>query len=177
MLVVSMSTTLVILHGVFPLMVSLLMLKKELYQMVLDVEISIIKMIKPGILRRSLQEKSEELLCKGLISLGILKGSLKTLLKEKAYKKYYPHGIGHWMGLDVHDMSPYKDLSSKEFPLEAGMIMTIEPGIYIDKNDKKAPHKYRGIGIRIEDDILVTKDGYDNLSKEIIKEISEIEAL
>ena len=151
--------------------------QKELYQMVLDVEKSIIKMIKPGILRTSLQEKSEELLCKGLLSLGILKGEFKTLLKEKAHKKYYPHGIGHWMGLDVHDMSPYKDLASKEFPLAEGMVMTIEPGVYIDKNDKKAPQKYRGIGIRIEDDILVTKDGYDNLSKEIIKEISEIESL
>jgi len=151
--------------------------QKELYQMVLDVQISIIKMIKPGILRTSLQEKSEELLCKGLLSLGILEGEFKTLLKEKAHKKYYPHGIGHWMGLDVHDMSPYKDLAAKEFPLEAGMIMTIEPGVYIDKDDKNVPKRYRGIGIRIEDDILVTEDGYDNLSKEIIKEISEIETL
>lgn len=151
--------------------------QKELYQMILDVEIEIIKMIKPEILRTSLQEKSEELLCEGLISLGILKGSLKKLLKKKAHKKYYPHGIGHWMGLDVHDMSPYKSLDSKELPLKAGMVMTIEPGIYIDKDDKSVPKKYRGIGIRIEDDILVTKDGCENLSREIKKEISEIEIL
>jgi Xaa-Pro aminopeptidase len=151
--------------------------QKELYQMILDVEIEIIQMIKPKILRTSLQEKSEELLCRGLISLGILKGSLKKLLMEKAHKKYYPHGIGHWMGLDVHDVSPYKSLDSKELLLKPGMVMTIEPGIYIDKDDKSVPKKYRGIGIRIEDDILVTKDGYENLSREIIKEISEIESL
>jgi Xaa-Pro aminopeptidase len=151
--------------------------QKELYQMILDVEIEIIQMIKPKILRTSLQEKSEELLCRGLISLGILKGSLKKLLIEKAHKKYYPHGIGHWMGLDVHDVSPYKSLDSKELLLKPGMVMTIEPGIYIDKDDKSVPKKYRGIGIRIEDDILVTKDGYENLSREIIKEISEIESL
>jgi len=151
--------------------------QKELYQMILDVEIQIINMIKPEILRTSLQEKSEELLCKGLISLGILKGSFKELLKKKAYKKYYPHGIGHWMGLDVHDVCPYKNLEAKEIPLKAGMVMTIEPGIYISKNDKNVPKKYRGIGIRIEDDILVMKDGYENLSREIVKEISEIEAL
>lgn len=120
---------------------------------------------------------SEELLCKGLISLGILKGDLKKLLLDKAHKKYYPHGIGHWMGLDVHDMSPYKALNAKEFPLEEGMVMTIEPGIYIDKNDKSVPKKYRGIGIRIEDDILVTQDSFNNLSKDITKEIEEIEAL
>ena len=81
------------------------------------------------------------------------------------------------MGLDVHDVSPYKSLDSKELLLKPGMVMTIEPGIYIDKDDKSVPKKYRGIGIRIEDDILVTKDGYENLSREIIKEISEIESL
>ena len=151
--------------------------QRELYQMVLDVELEIIKMIKPNILRTSLQKKSEELICKGLVSLGILKGSVKKLLKEKAHKKYYPHGIGHWMGLDVHDMSPYKNLNSKEILLQSGMLMTIEPGVYIDKNDKSVHKRYRGIGIRIEDDILVTSDGYENLSTEIIKEISEIESL
>jgi len=146
----------------------------EIYEMVLDVQKKIISMIKPNILRSSLQKKSEELLCQGMIDLGILQGEPKALLKEKAHKKYYPHGIGHWMGLDVHDECPYKKLNGKEIPLTPGMVMTIEPGIYLDEEDDNIPKKYRGIGIRIEDDILVTKNGYENLSKDIVKEIEDV---
>lgn len=148
--------------------------QSEVYEMVLLVQKEIIKMIKPNVFRSTLQKKSEELLCKGMIELGILQGDMKMLLKEKAYKKYYPHGIGHWMGIDVHDPSPYKNQNGKEIPLQLGMVMTIEPGIYLDKEDKDIPKKYRGIGIRIEDDILVTKNGYENLSKEIVKERENI---
>ena len=143
----------------------------EVYEMVLDVQKKIIAMIRPNILRSELQNRSDELLCQGMIDLGILQGDLKTLLKEKAHKKYYPHGIGHWMGLDVHDPCPYKKPNGKEIPLRPGMVMTIEPGIYLDKDDMEVPKKYRGIGIRIEDDILVTKEGCENLSKSIKKEI------
>ena len=81
------------------------------------------------------------------------------------------------MGLDVHDVCPYKDKRGKEIPLKAGMVLTIEPGIYIDKEDRDAPKKFRGMGIRIEDDILVTKSGYENLSKTIKKELKDIEIL
>ena len=151
--------------------------QKELYQMVLDVEKKIISMIKPNILRSKLQQESEKLLCEGMVKLGILKGSAKKLLKEKAHKKYFPHGIGHYMGLDVHDQNPYRDNKDKEIPLKAGMILTIEPGLYLPKDDKKIPKEYRGIGIRIEDDILVTKDGHKNLSYDIKKEIKDIETL
>jgi len=161
----------------FPVSTHFSSAQKELYSLVLEVEKKIISMIRPNILRSSLQTKSEELLCKGLVDLGILKGRVKKLLKKKKHKKYYPHGIGHWMGLDVHDVCPYKDEKGKEIPLIEGMVLTIEPGIYIDKNDKSVPKKYRGIGIRIEDDILVTSDGYENLSSEITKEIDEIEAI
>ncbi|MDF1878898.1 aminopeptidase P N-terminal domain-containing protein [Sulfurimonas sp. SAG-AH-194-C20] len=153
------------------------MAQKELYSMILDVEIEIINMIKPGVMRTDLQKKSEELLCKGLVTLGILKGDIDKLIKKKKYKKYYPHGIGHWMGLDVHDEAPYKDKKGKEIPLMKGMVMTIEPGIYIDEKDMNVPKKFRGIGIRIEDDILVTKDAFENLSRDIFKEIKDIESL
>lgn len=151
--------------------------QKELYEMVLAVEKEIILMIKPGVLRSKLQSRSEELLCQGMIDLGILEGDLKTLLKNKAHKKYYPHGIGHWMGLDVHDQAAYRTKNGQEIPLMAGMVLTIEPGIYLDKDDLGIPKKYRGIGIRIEDDILVTQDGHENLSFDIVKEIAEIEAM
>jgi len=148
--------------------------QEEVYEMVLTVQKKIISMIQPNILRSSLQKKSEELLCQGMIDLGILQGECKVLLKEKAHKKYYPHGIGHWMGLDVHDECPYKKLNGKEIPLHPGMVMTIEPGIYLDEEDDNIPKKYRGIGIRIEDDILVTKNGHENLSCKIVKEIQDI---
>ncbi|HFU74082.1 MAG TPA: M24 family metallopeptidase, partial [Helicobacteraceae bacterium] len=92
-------------------------------------------------------------------------------------KKFYPHGIGHWMGLDVHDPCPYKDEAGKEIVFAPGMVLTIEPGIYIDKDFKNVPEEFLGMGIRIEDDILVTQTGCEVLSAGIVKEIEAIEAL
>jgi len=151
--------------------------QKELYNLVLDTQLKIIGMIKPNIKRTKLQEEAEKLLTKGMIELGILKGDYKKLVKKQKHKRYFPHGIGHWMGIDVHDPAPYRDAKNREIPLQEGMVLTIEPGIYIDKDDKTVPKKYRGIGIRIEDDILVTKDGCENLSSCIAKTVEEIEAL
>ncbi len=149
--------------------------QKEIYELVLSVEKTIIKMIKPDVKRSELHKKSEILLVKGMIKLGILKGNYKKIIKKQIHKKYYPHGIGHWMGLDVHDECPYKDENGDEILLQEGMVLTIEPGIYIDKYDNNVPKKYRGIGIRIEDDILVIKDGNENLSSKIKKEVRDIE--
>lgn len=151
--------------------------QKELYALVLAVEQKIISMIKPHVKRTTLQSKAEFLLTTGMVKLGILSGDIKELIKQKKHKKYFPHGIGHWMGIDVHDPAPYKNLNSKEIRLNRGMVLTIEPGIYIDKNDKDVPKKYRGIGIRVEDNILVTKKGHKNLSANIIKSIKEIELI
>lgn len=149
--------------------------QKELYEMILHVQLEIIAMIQPGITKKVLQEASESLLVQGMIRLGILKGKLKKIIKKRKHKKYYPHGIGHWMGLDVHDPCPYLDDKGEHIAFEAGMVLTIEPGIYIDKSDKKVPKRYRGIGIRIEDNILVTKNGCENLSSDIAKSVREIE--
>ncbi|SFV56350.1 Xaa-Pro aminopeptidase [hydrothermal vent metagenome] len=151
--------------------------QKELYTLVLDVEKKIISMVRPGVLRSRLQKEAERMLCEGMVRLGILKGSVKKLIKKQKHKRYFPHGIGHYMGIDVHDPSPYKTKKLKEIPLKEGMILTIEPGVYLPKEDTTIPKRYRGIGIRIEDDILVTKEGYENLSASIVKEIEEIEAL
>ena len=151
--------------------------QKELYNMVLGVQLKIIAQIKPSCKRSDLQVNAVELLTQGMLDLGILKGSLKKLIKKELYKKYYPHGIGHWMGIDVHDECPYRYVNGKEIELKRGMVLTIEPGIYIDESDKSVPKKYRGIGIRIEDDILVTKDGCVNLSAGIAKSVEEIEVL
>ncbi|TKI69279.1 M24 family metallopeptidase [Sulfurimonas crateris] len=151
--------------------------QKELYNLVLNTQLRIISMIKPLVKRSHLQESAEKLLTKGMVELGILKGDYKKLIKENKHKKYYPHGIGHWMGIDVHDPAPYRDAKEREIALQKGMVLTIEPGLYIDKNDKSVAKKYRGIGIRIEDDILVTKNGCENLSHHIVKTVDEIESL
>lgn len=143
--------------------------QKELYNLVLSVQKYIISLIKDGVKRSFLQEQSERLLAKGLKKLGILDGKLDDILEQQRHKKYFPHGIGHHMGLDVHDEVAYKTKNGNEIELKKGMILTVEPALYISKNDKSVSKKYRGIGIRIEDDILVTKNGCKNLSKKIKK--------
>ena len=148
-----------------------------MYNLVLDTQLKVLKKIRPEIKRTKLQKIAVKNITKSLVQLGVLKGSVKKLIKKEKYKPYYPHGIGHWMGLDVHDQCPYKTKKFKEIPLAKGMVLTIEPGIYLDKDDKKVPKKYRGIGIRIEDDILVTRCSYKNLSSKIPKSVKDIEKL
>ena len=151
--------------------------QREIYELVLKTELKVIEAIKEGVLRSDLQMMARESLCEGMVEFGILNGDVKELIKENKDKAYFPHGIGHWMGLDVHDPCPYKDKKGKEIALLAGMVLTIEPGLYLPLNDENIPEKYRGIAVRIEDDILVTKEGYENLSSEIVKTVSEIEFL
>lgn len=149
--------------------------QREVYEIVLGTQKRIIKLVKAGVLRSDLQKKAELLLTKGLVKLGVLHGKPKELVEKKLHKPYYPHGIGHHMGLDVHDEVPYTKRDGKEIALRAGMVLTIEPGLYLSKDDKKIPKRYRGIGVRIEDNILVTNSGCENLSKKIKKEIEDIE--
>ena len=106
------------------------------------------------------------MLTKGLYELGILTGDLNRLIEDKACKKYFIHGLGHWLGLDVHDVGDYhaNDKRQQLRPFQAGMIMTIEPGLYIPLTDVDVDEKWRGIGVRIEDNILVTDSGYENLT-------------
>ncbi len=151
--------------------------QREVYNAVLDVQLRVIDAIEPGVKRDWLQRYSEELLCDVLIALGILHGERDTLMEAKEHKKYAPHGIGHWMGLDVHDPCPYVDEWGESLAFEPGMVMTIEPGLYFRADDESVPEKYRGIGIRIEDDILVTETGHENLSAMIAKTVDQIEAM
>lgn len=149
--------------------------QQALYEGILDTQLQIIKSIKPGMSKQVMQEKSEQLLGQVMLDLGILKGSLDEIIEKKLYKKYYPHGIGHWMGLDVHDTCPYKSEDGKDVLFTAGMILTAEPALYLPLDDLDIPELYRGIGIRTEDDILVTSEGYENLSSGIAKTVEEIE--
>ena len=151
--------------------------QKRVYNLVLGVQLKVLEAIKPKVKRSKLQKIAVKGLTKALVELGVLKGDVKKLIKDEAYKHYYPHGIGHWMGIDVHDQCPYRDEDDNEIVLDVGMVLTIEPGLYLDANDKKVPKKYRGIGIRIEDDILITKDGYENLSADMVKTVEDIENL
>jgi len=115
----------------------------------------------------------------GMVRIGLLKGKPKDLIKKKAHMKYYMHGLGHYLGLDVHDAGRYSsdNYAKNSRPFEAGMVLTVEPGIYVPADDKTAPPKYRGIGVRIEDDVLVTADGHRNLTTKVPKEVEEIEEL
>ena len=151
--------------------------QREVYEMVLDVQLRIIAMIRPGIIKKELQQMSELWLTEGLVRLGILNGEVGALMEAKKHKTYFPHGIGHWLGMDVHDPCPYVDANGEEIRFAAGMVLTIEPGIYIRADDMDVPQRYRGIGIRIEDNILVTEEGCENLSEGIAKSVEEIETV
>lgn len=153
--------------------------QREVYDVVLDVQKKCIEFTVVGNTHAQRQEYSIELLTEGMKKLGLLKGKTKDLIKKKAYLKYYMHGVGHWLGLDVHDAGRYYvDQQAKHSkPYAPGMVLTVEPGIYVSPDDKAAPAKYRGIGIRIEDDVLVTEDGNRNLTAKVTKEADEIEAI
>lgn len=151
--------------------------QQALYEGILDVQDKIIKSVKPGVSKQQLQEKSELFLAQVMLDLGIVKGSLDSVIEMKTHKKYYPHGIGHWMGLDVHDTCPYKDEDGKEVLFKEGVVLTVEPAIYLPQDDLEIPEEFRGIGIRTEDNILVTSKGFENLSSDIAKTVKEVEAM
>jgi len=153
--------------------------QRDIYDIVLDVEIKCLEATRKGTTIKERQKLSIELLTEGMKELGLLKGKTKDLIKKKAYEKYYMHGVGHYLGLDVHDAGRYfSDHKAKESrPFAPGMVLTVEPGIYVPQDAKDAPAKYRGIGVRIEDDVLVTEDGNVNLTAKVPKQAEEIEEL
>ncbi|HQZ95005.1 MAG TPA: aminopeptidase P N-terminal domain-containing protein [Pyrinomonadaceae bacterium] len=153
--------------------------QREVYDVVLDVQRKCIDFTVVGNTHQKRQEYSIELLTEGMKQLGLLKGKTQDLIKKKAYLKYYMHGVGHWLGLDVHDAGRYyiDQQASQSRPYAPGMALTVEPGLYIPPDDKSAPAKYRGIGVRIEDDVVVTETGNINLTAGVTKDPDEIEAI
>ena len=121
-----------------------------------------------------LQQISVRSLCQSLIDLGLLKGQIKQRIDDKSYQRFYMHRIGHWIGRDVHDVGSYF-VNNQWRPFEAGMCLTIEPGLYIGDGDDIAD-EYRHIGVRIEDTILITENGYENLTAGLPRTVAEIEA-
>lgn len=148
--------------------------QKNIYELVLKSQLAAIEEVKPGNTWNQPHDKTVEVITAGLLELGILKGDLETLIAEESYKKFYMHRAGHWLGMDVHDVGDYK-VSEHWRVLEAGMVLTIEPGIYIAPGAEGVAKKWQGIGVRIEDDVLVTEKGYKVLSAAAPKTVKDIE--
>ncbi len=150
--------------------------QREIYDLVLETQMSCVEMVRPGVTHDELKAHSVELLTAGMVKLGLLKGEPAELIKEEKYKQFYMHGLGHLLGIDVHDVGIYYyDKQSRA--LEPGVVMTIEPGIYVAPDTKDIPEQYLGIGVRIEDDVLCTANGPRVLTTGVPKDAGEIEAL
>jgi len=150
--------------------------QNALYEVVLAAQLAAIDEVKAGLPWDHVHETAVEIATQGMLDLGILQGSLEQALEEELFKDFYVHNTGHWLGLDVHDVGDY-EIDGHSRVLEPGMVLTVEPGIYIPKSATNVDEIWRGLGIRIEDDVLVTKSDPDVLSSDICKNIKDIEAL
>ncbi len=147
-----------------------------LYNLVLEAQEAAMAELRPGNHWNAPHDVSVKVITEGLLRLGLLQGSLEDLIDQGAYRNFYMHRIGHWLGMDVHDVGDYK-VGGEWRILEPGMVMTVEPGIYVAPDNMDVARKWRGIGIRIEDDVVITKDGCDVLTKDAPKTVAEIEQL
>lgn len=149
--------------------------QRAVYEVVLKAQYAAIDKVRAGNHWNAPHEEAVKVITAGLVKLGLLKGPVAKLIKDEAYKAFYMHRTGHWLGLDVHDVGDYK-VGEEWRELEAGMVLTVEPGIYIAPGAKGAPKRFQGIGIRIEDDVLVTKGDPEVLTGALVKEPDEIES-
>lgn len=150
--------------------------QKALYEIVLNAQLAAIDAVKIGNSYKEPHNVAVRILVEGLLSLGIMQGDIEKIIETEAYRQFYMHGTGHWLGMDVHDVGAYKQAGEWR-PYEEGMVVTIEPGLYIAPDDETVDVKWRGIGIRIEDDVVATANGPLVLTKGVVKSIEEIEAL
>lgn len=149
--------------------------QRTLYELVLRALEEATATAVEGSTMRAVHQKAVAVLTEGMVEVGLLSGDVNDLIAEEKYKKYYMHGTGHWLGLDVHDVGAYyRDGESR--PLEPGMVLTVEPGLYVPVDDEDAPAEFRGMGIRIEDDVLVTPGGNRVLTDAIPKAVKDVEA-
>ncbi len=150
--------------------------QKALYKVVLAAQAAAIEQVQPGNHWNDPHQAAVKVLTRGLVKLGILKGKPGELIRKEAYRRFYMHRTGHWLGMDVHDVGDYK-VGGEWRVLEPGMVLTVEPGLYIPTGTRGVSRKWWNTGIRIEDDVLVTRDGHDVLSEAVPKSVDEIEAL
>lgn len=150
--------------------------QRTVYEIVLAAQLAAINKVRPGNHWNEPHDAAIEVLTEGMVNLGILKGKTRQLIREQAYTRYYMHRTGHWLGMDVHDVGDYK-VEGEWRTFEPGMVLTVEPGIYLPAGSKGLSKKWWNIGIRIEDDVLVTSDGNEILSKDVPKTVDKIEEL
>jgi len=148
--------------------------QRRIYDLVLATQKEAVAMVRPGVTLDDIHQHCVRRLTDGMVALGLLAGDPEKLIAEQTYKRFYMHGTSHWLGLDVHDAGAYTD-RGKPRPLEPGMVVTIEPGLYVAADAPDVPDELRGIGVRIEDDVLVTDDGHDNLTAACPKEVADLE--
>ncbi|MCW4150960.1 Xaa-Pro aminopeptidase [Vreelandella janggokensis] len=150
--------------------------QRVLYQVVLDAQERAVAAVQPGTTLAEIHQGVVSDLTTGLMELGLLEGDLQTCIDEQRYRRFYLHSTSHWLGLDVHDVGTYRLDAETPCPLEPGMVLTVEPGLYIP-DEADIPAAYRGIGIRIEDDVVVTAQGREVLTHQVPKRVADIEAL
>lgn len=150
--------------------------QKALYNVVLDAQIAAINAVKIGNSYKEPHHVAVRILVQGLLDLGIMQGDIEDIIATEKFRQFYMHGTGHWLGMDVHDVGAYK-VDGEWRSFEEGMVVTVEPGLYIAPDDETVDAKWRGIGIRIEDDIVATANGPLNLTSKVVKTVEEIEAL
>jgi Xaa-Pro aminopeptidase len=149
--------------------------QREAYEVVLQAQLEGIAAAVPGANLDAIHDLTVRRLTEGMLKIGLLKGDVDERIADKSYRKYYMHRTSHWLGMDVHDVGAYQ-VGGSARPLEPGMVLTVEPGLYVAPDDASAPEALRGIGIRIEDDILVTAAGNENLTAATPKTVQEVEA-
>ncbi len=150
--------------------------QKAVYEVVLAAQLAAIKELTVGTLSSKPHEVATRVLTEGMVSIGLLKGDVATLIKDEKHKQFFMHGTGHWLGMDVHDVGRYK-IEGQARPFAAGMCMTVEPGLYVAPDTPGVDAKFHGIGVRIEDDVLITDKGPRILTAGVPKGVAEIEAL
>lgn len=149
--------------------------QRALHDLVCAAQVAAMAQARPGAAYEAGHAAAVETLAEGLLKLGLLKGKLEKNLAEGHYKRFYPHKTGHWLGLDVHDVGDYR-IDGESRLLEPGMVFTIEPGLYVSPDDASVDAKWRGIGIRIEDDVAITNDGHEVLTGALARSADEVEA-
>jgi Xaa-Pro aminopeptidase len=148
--------------------------QRTLYDVVLEAQLAAIDAVRPGATIDAIHDLTVRKLTEGMIRVGLLQGTVEERIADKAYRRYYMHRTSHWLGLDVHDAGAYS-VDGKPRPLFPGMVLTVEPGLYVAADDTTAPESMRGVGIRIEDDVLVTESGHENLTYAVPKDPAEVE--
>jgi Xaa-Pro aminopeptidase len=143
---------------------------------VLEVQKTAVDAVRPGVTLDDIHQHCVKRLTQGMIDLGWLEGTVDARVEDLAYKKFYMHGTSHWLGMDVHDVGAYTR-DGKPRPLAPGMVITVEPGLYVAADAPGVPERFRGIGVRIEDDVLVTSDGHENLTAACPKEVADLERI